>query len=87
MGGGLGVYGRAFWDIHLSGYQIGRSVYWDSSRISTYKEINWEIGDRTGDQSGYIDGEGIGVSGLALWDIHQSGDWDIHILVVLWDIY
>ena len=76
-----------FWDVgrawclwpHFIGYSLTgiliRILFdWDSSGISTDCLIDQEIGDQTGYRSGDLDGEELGVAGLALWDLHRSGD-------------
>ena len=40
--------------------------YW----ISTYCDIDWEIGDRTGARLGDLGGDLLGIVFLILWDFH-----------------
>ena len=70
MGGQLGIYGLAFWDIHRSG---DWSVDRESSRISIYKEINREI--NWGFNWEILTEKGL-VLVASLYEI--STDWDIN---------
>ena len=82
---GLGSDGLAFCNIHY-----GEMVF-VYSWISTYWEVAWDIRDRKGDLSGYLDGDLLGffpsLSGISTFsrdlEIDNSG---VLFISIVWDI-